>query len=92
VPFGVTDTDAVRAGVSNARNQLGPITILVNNAGTIAGPQPGFTGGQPGPFESSGRQGQGREVGAAAVWLASDAGAWITGQTIHLNGGTFQGR
>jgi NAD(P)-dependent dehydrogenase (short-subunit alcohol dehydrogenase family) len=39
-----------------------------------------------------GRRGQGREVGAAAVWLASDAGAWITGQTIHLNGGTFQGR
>jgi 3-oxoacyl-[acyl-carrier protein] reductase len=198
VPFDVTDADAVRAGVSNVRNQFGPITILVNNAGTIADPQPGFTGGQLGPFESSdpgiwrrwidinlygamqcihsalpdmtargrgriiqisstsgsrglaggsvygaskagiegfvrglamevaprgvtvntlalgtmemigkidnertraglkrvpvGRRGQGREVGAAAVWLASDAGAWITGQTIHCNGGAFQGR
>jgi NAD(P)-dependent dehydrogenase (short-subunit alcohol dehydrogenase family) len=198
VPFDVTDFDAVRAGVSNARDQLGPITILVNNAGTIANPQPGFTGGQLGPFEGSdpwmwrrwidinlygamqcihstlpdmtargrgriiqisstsgsrglaggsvygaskagiegflrglamevaprgvtvntlalgtmemidkvdnertraglrqvplGRRGRGREVGAAAVWLASDAGEWITGQTIHLNGGTFQGR
>jgi NAD(P)-dependent dehydrogenase (short-subunit alcohol dehydrogenase family) len=26
-------------------------------------------------------------VAAAIVWLASDDGAWITGQTIPINGG-----
>src|SRR5581483_6077999 len=39
-----------------------------------------------------GRRGRPAEVGAAAVWLASDEGAWVTGQTIHLNGGSFPGR
>jgi NAD(P)-dependent dehydrogenase (short-subunit alcohol dehydrogenase family) len=39
-----------------------------------------------------GRSGRPDEVGAAVVWLASEAGAWITAQTIHLNGGTYQGR
>lgn len=27
------------------------------------------------------------EIGAAAVWLASDAGAWVTGQAIPVDGG-----
>jgi NAD(P)-dependent dehydrogenase (short-subunit alcohol dehydrogenase family) len=39
-----------------------------------------------------GRQGRPEEVGAAVVWLASDACEWMTGQTIHLNGGIYQGR
>ncbi len=39
-----------------------------------------------------GRRGRPSEVGAAVVWLASEAGAWVTGQTIHLNGGSFPGR
>lgn len=33
-----------------------------------------------------------REVGAAVTYLASDDAAMVTGQTHHLNGGTFQGR
>jgi NAD(P)-dependent dehydrogenase (short-subunit alcohol dehydrogenase family) len=33
------------------------------------------------------RAGTPAEIGAAAVWLASDAGAWITGQAIPLDGG-----
>jgi NAD(P)-dependent dehydrogenase (short-subunit alcohol dehydrogenase family) len=33
------------------------------------------------------RLGTGDDVGPACVWLASDEAAWVTGQTIHVNGG-----
>ncbi|MEC9000746.1 MAG: SDR family NAD(P)-dependent oxidoreductase [Actinomycetota bacterium] len=36
-----------------------------------------------------GRLGSPRDVGAACLWLASDEAAWVTGQTIGLNGGAF---
>ena len=35
------------------------------------------------------RLGDPRELGAACRFLASDDGAFITGQTIHVNGGAF---
>ena len=35
----------------------------------------------------AGRLGQGDEVAAAALFLASDEAAYVTGQTIHVNGG-----
>jgi 3-oxoacyl-[acyl-carrier protein] reductase len=34
-----------------------------------------------------GRLGEGSDVGAAAVYLASDEACYITGQTLHVNGG-----
>jgi 3-oxoacyl-[acyl-carrier protein] reductase len=34
-----------------------------------------------------GRLGTGLDVAAACVYLASDAGAYVTGQTLHVNGG-----
>jgi NAD(P)-dependent dehydrogenase (short-subunit alcohol dehydrogenase family) len=32
------------------------------------------------------------EVGLAAAWLSSEGGGFITGQVIHLNGGSAFGR
>lgn len=44
----------------------------------------------PGGFEAPlGRKGRPEEVAAMVVHLASDAGAYITGQTIHVNGGLY---
>ena len=38
-----------------------------------------------------GRLGSGEEVAAAVVFLASPGAAYITGETIHVNGGMFMG-
>ncbi|MES2034107.1 MAG: 3-oxoacyl-[acyl-carrier-protein] reductase [Pseudomonadota bacterium] len=37
----------------------------------------------------AGRLGSGADVAAACVYLASDAGAYVTGQTLHVNGGMY---
>ena len=34
-----------------------------------------------------GRMGEGEEIGAAVTYLASDEAAYVTGQTLHVNGG-----
>jgi NAD(P)-dependent dehydrogenase (short-subunit alcohol dehydrogenase family) len=34
------------------------------------------------------RLGTGDDVGPACVWLASNEASWVTGQTIHINGGS----
>jgi NAD(P)-dependent dehydrogenase (short-subunit alcohol dehydrogenase family) len=34
-----------------------------------------------------GRKGDPEELAATAVWLASDAGGYVTGQTIAVDGG-----
>ena len=34
-----------------------------------------------------GRLGTGDDIGPACVWLASNEASWVTGQTIHVNGG-----
>jgi 3-oxoacyl-[acyl-carrier protein] reductase len=40
--------------------------------------------GKPRPF---GRQGKIDEIAATCLFLVSDGGGFITGQTIHVNGG-----
>lgn len=37
----------------------------------------------------AGRLGEGADVAAACVYLASKAGDYVTGQTLHVNGGAF---
>ena len=34
-----------------------------------------------------GRMGEGEDIGAAVVYLASDEASYVTGQTLHVNGG-----
>jgi NAD(P)-dependent dehydrogenase (short-subunit alcohol dehydrogenase family) len=36
-----------------------------------------------------GRTGTPADIGAACVWLASDEAAWVTAQTININGGSI---
>ena len=39
-----------------------------------------------------GRPGEPEEAAAAVLWLASEQAGFVTGQVIHLNGGSYQGR
>jgi 3-oxoacyl-[acyl-carrier protein] reductase len=198
VPFDITDLDAVQRGVRRIEKELGPVDILVQNAG-LPSPQPGQTGGHLGQFKDSDpglwprwidinlygsmnciwmvlasmvdrgwgrivqissasgsrglptggsvygaskagiegllrhvamevaesgvrvnslalgsidtpgrpendetrltfrripvhRRGRPDEVAGAVMWLCSDAGDYVTGQTVHVNGGTVHGR
>jgi NAD(P)-dependent dehydrogenase (short-subunit alcohol dehydrogenase family) len=81
--------EEAKSGVTFNSIALG---IMANNAGvqSIVGgavAKAGTLAGVP-----LGRMGEPAEVGACVLWLTSELGGFVTGQTIHVNGGTFQGR
>ena len=38
-----------------------------------------------------GRKGRPDEIAAVVVWLAGPRGRYVTGQTVHVNGGAYLG-
>ena len=42
-----------------------------------------------GSADPHGRMGRPEEIAAVAVFLASDKSSFMTGQTVHANGGTY---
>ena len=39
-----------------------------------------------------GRPGELDEAASAVAWLATEGAGYVTGQVIHVNGGSYQGR
>jgi NAD(P)-dependent dehydrogenase (short-subunit alcohol dehydrogenase family) len=105
IPSGVALYGAGKAGIEGALRHIAieeaqsgvtfnaiALGLMANTAGRwdegpSAEAKPGTLAAVP-----IGRLGEPREVGACAVWLATDLAGFTTGQVIHLNGGTFQGR
>ena len=61
--------------VDKVWDELGPIDVLVNNAGIILAQI------------SMGRSGDPREIGRVVAFFASDDSSYLTGQSIHVDGG-----
>lgn len=79
--------EEAKSGVTLNSVALG---IVSNNAGRehiTGGAGVGTLGGVP-----MGRMVEPSEIGACAVWLTSDLAAAVTGQVIHVNCGSHQGR
>ncbi len=79
-------------------HDLAPHAITVNNVSpgmmdTVRGASTGHQ--QPLHHATQrplvGRRGQPAEIAAAVRWLAGPGGRYVTGQVIHLNGGTYLG-
>ena len=99
--IGVALYAAAKAGIEgllrHVASELGPTGVTVN---TLAlGVQQNVL--ERGPSDGVGaivrgipvrRAGTPAEVAAAVQWLASDDAGYVTGQVIHLNGGSFNGR
>jgi 3-oxoacyl-[acyl-carrier protein] reductase len=87
----VVAAKAALAGLTRAlAHELGPKGVTVNNVvpGLIAtareGGPPAHRAGKTTPL---GRQGAPDDIAAAVAWLAGPGGRYVTGQSIHVNGG-----
>ena len=91
---------AAKAGLENFTRtlalELGPHGIRVNSISPESTVTPGILKLRPDfandPVPSNfplGRRGQPDDHAGAALYLASDLGAWITGETIQVGGGTM---
>jgi NAD(P)-dependent dehydrogenase (short-subunit alcohol dehydrogenase family) len=76
---GVTLNSVALGLISNAAAREAIVAPGASGTGTLAG-------------VPIGRFVEPSEIGACVVWLTSEAGGAVTGQTLHVNGGAFQGR
>jgi 3-oxoacyl-[acyl-carrier protein] reductase len=97
--FGRAHVSAAKAGLVGLTKALavefGPSGITVNCVapGRIAGPRPANSGKggviPGGGHPLVGRDGEPQDIAAAVKLLCTPAGRYITGQTIHVNGGIY---
>jgi 3-oxoacyl-[acyl-carrier protein] reductase len=97
--FGRAHVSAAKAGLVGLTKALavefGPSGITVNCVapGRIAGPRSANAGKggviPGGGHPLVGREGEPQDIAAAVKLLCSPAGRYITGQTIHVNGGIY---
>ncbi|MEV8403793.1 SDR family NAD(P)-dependent oxidoreductase [Streptomyces niveus] len=97
--IGVSFYGGSKAGIEgflrHLSREVGPSGVTVNslalglmdNVGTDIPTMKELLAGIP-----VGRLGKPSDVGGAVLWLCSEPGAWVTGQTIHINGGSVNGR
>ena len=87
---------AVDAVTRSLAKELGPRHIRVNaiNPGMVETEGLRTAGMEEGDFRKQfeaqtplGRIGQPQDIAPAAVFLASEDAAWITGETLHISGG-----
>ena len=71
--------------MENARNGVTANSLAL---GLMASADGGEFTAQLAKTVPAGRLGTPEDVGAACVWLASDEAAWVTGQTINIDGGS----
>ena len=101
--WSVAEYDACKAGIAQVEADLGPVDVLVNNAGiTVNAICPGYIATEMVkaidekvlneriiPQIPVGRLGEPEEIARIVVFLASDDAGFITGSTISANGGQF---